>query len=232
MKANPRKTRSKSKTKTNKRFRSRSSSKETFTEKRIKREQPNIETIKRIEEDCEFSNDEEFPYKTFKGLSMSAVDEIVKIPGVKIKEKSVDESNVTMVTLDIDPDDHSAFNKVFRILDTDPLIQITPSVFLDEEFKQYQFSVHKSYSTLTSQECKKNPVINIPNAFQGVHQVNLFCQFRSALVASLYEIKRFQSNNNPGPFNDIPHGTLLGEMTFIYGGRRSQLLLGPLKYYR
>ena len=74
--------------------------------------------------------------------------------------------------------------------------------------------------------------IVVPVIYRPRNPVNLMIQFRSALAASLHEIRRLQGNNNPQAFNDIPKGTELGEITITYGGGRHQLILGPLSYYR
>ena len=171
--------------------------------------------------------------KSFKKLNKAAIDELSKIPGlVKTTANFKDEHGVEMTT--IVPLNYKAFLTATEILDAEPIILIIPSIILDAPLRKHQFNVHRRYSDLTSTFLKANPAVIVPEVYiaGGLNPVNLLTAFRSALVASLHEILRFQGNNNPAIFNDIPKGTILGEMTIYYGGKGHQLQLGPLAYIR
>ena len=207
-----------------KKSRSRSRSKERRQQKAKKE----TKTLKGIQE--ENSEEEEFSFRTFKKLSAEVIKELNKIPGLTETQRLVDESGITGVIMQ--PDNYEAFLTATKVLNQDPLIQITPSLLLDPALRNHQFDTHQFYSTQTPNFLKSNLAVPIPIVFRPKNQVNLMLQFRSALVASFYEIKRFQDNDNPQTFNYIPKGTELGEMMIIYGGGRHQLAIGPLKYYR
>ena len=156
--------------------------------------------------------------------------EILKVPGLILKQRLRDEDGVTGIILE--PENYDSFLTATRILEGDSLVQILPSLLFEPELRQYQFNVHQFYSNLLSDFCKGNPGAPIPVVFPPGNPNTLMITFRSALVASLHEIIRFKSNNNPIQFNQIAEGTELGEMTIIYGGGGHQLAIGPLKYYR
>ena len=182
------------------------------------------------EEKDDAYEDVSFPFRRFPKLTPDALQELLKIPGLKEGSRLRDESGVICIHLQAETFD--SFLNATKVLDVDPLIQITPNMMLDPPLRHYQFDVHQFYSQQTSTFLKANPAIPIPAALRPGNPVNLMLNFRSALVASLHEIRRFQGNNNPAAFNGIPKGTELGEMTIIYGGRGLLMHVGPISYYR
>jgi hypothetical protein len=155
-----------------------------------------------VSEDSKDS-DEEFPFHKFKKLSKECIDEIKKVPGITFVMSDVDESGVVWTILK--PENYEALLTATKILDSDSLIQITPSLKLDSPLRQYQFDVHTNYSKLTSTYLKKHPDDQVPVVYQprGQNPINLIIQLRSALIATLHEIQRFKSNYNPAVFNQI-----------------------------
>ena len=106
-----------------KKSRSRSRSKERRQQKAKKE----TKTLKGIQE--ENSEEEEFSFRTFKKLSAEVIKELNKIPGLTETQRLVDESGITGVIMQ--PDNYEAFLTATKVLNQDPLIQITPSLLLD-----------------------------------------------------------------------------------------------------
>ena len=221
-KQNPKKTKKQNKSQS----RSRSRSRESAARSKY-REEKKTKMNKITEEDSE---DDDFNFRTFSKLGAEAIKELSKIPGLKETQRLVDEDGITGVKLE--PLNNAAFLTATKILDQDPVVLLTPNLMLTPDLRDHKFNVHQFYSTQTSTFLKANPAVVVPVINRPGNPVNLMIQFRSALVASLHEIERFQGNNNPQAFNSIPKGTELGEMIITYGGGRHQLILGPISYYR
>lgn len=216
----------KTKKQTKARTRSRSRSKERKEAKTKKAKQD----LNEIAEETENSEEDSFKYRKFAKLNAAAIDELLKIPGLKVTSRLRDDEGTTCIQMEATNID--SLRTATQVIDIDPLVLISPNIMLNPSLRQHQFNVHQFYSGQTSDFLKVNPAIDIPVVFPPGNPNLLSITFKSALAASLYEIQRFQGNFNPVEFNNMPHGTELGDMLVIFGGSRILLQIGPVKYYK
>jgi hypothetical protein len=118
-----------------------------------------------------------------------------------------------------------------ELLPEDPMISIAPSLFLRDSQRSYIISVFIEYADLLSAYCQRKPNHRINVNFRR-RSGHIFRPFRSALVATLHMMRRFNSIYNPQDFKYIPRGTQIAQISIHYRLNGNTLIVGPTPVFR